>query len=77
MKASKTLLKILFVVFAALICTLVILFISSFVFMRIFNPSVGAVQARGRSPILYEVSHAPDKSCASPFTRVFFCRGLR
>ena len=37
MKASKTLLKVLFVVFAALFYTLVILFISSFVFMRIFN----------------------------------------
>ena len=37
MKASKTLLKILFIVIAALLCALVILFISSFVFMRIFN----------------------------------------
>lgn len=56
MKASKTLLKILFVVFAALICTLVILFISSFVFMRIFNPSVGSVPPVDDHPILYDVS---------------------
>ena len=54
MKASKTLLKILFVVFAALICTLVILFISSFVFMRIFNlPLEACVDDH---PILYDVS---------------------
>ena len=37
MKTSKTLLKVLFAVFAVLLCVLVILFVSSFVFMRIFN----------------------------------------
>lgn len=62
MKASKTLLKILFVVFAALICTLVILFISSFVFMRIFNLPLEACRPWTIIQYFMMYRHAPDKA---------------
>ena len=62
MKASKTLLKILFVVFAALLCALVILFISSFVFMRIFNLPLEACRPWTIIQYFMMYRHAPDKA---------------
>ena len=62
MKASKTLLKVLFVVFAALFYTLAILFISSFVFMRIFNLPLDACRPWTIIQYFMMYRHAPDKA---------------
>ena len=62
MKASKTLLKILFIVIAALLCALVILFISSFVFMRIFNLPLEACRPWTIIQYFMMYRHAPDKA---------------
>ena len=70
MKASKTLLKVLFVVFAALFYTLVILFISSFVFMRIFNLPLDACRPWTIIQYFMMYRHAPDKAVRVSFSAV-------
>lgn len=62
MKTSKTLLKVLFAVFAVLLCVLVILFVSSFVFMRIFNLPLEACRPWTIIQYFMMYRHAPDKA---------------
>ena len=62
MKSSKTLLKVLFAVFAVLLCVLVILFVSSFVFMRIFNLPLEACRPWTIIQYFMMYRHAPDKA---------------
>lgn len=61
MKTFKTLLKVLFAVFAVLLCVLVILFVSSFVFMRIFNLPLEACRPWTIIQYFMMYRHATDK----------------